>query len=527
MASPATDWFLTAEQRGNPASRIDTGRGETAWTTGNAAEVHVDGVAYFDALRQRLASARPGDRILVAGLEADADLDLGAGVRLAPLLVELLRRGVSVQGLVWRSHPNYTARRNLDFARVVNLAGGDVRLDNRIRRLGSLHQKMVVLLRADPGAAGGDDVAFVGGIDLSHGNHDSPAHHGDPRRADLSARNYGERPPWHDVQVELHGPVVQDIAYTFAERWNDPSRPDRRVPWRQLVQRLIRQHASGNDLALARPAPGGGRAAGPFAAQVLRTYPDRRRAFPFAPHGEFSIARSYLRAFSRARRLVYLEDQYLWSQAATAALVEALRREPELRVVIVIPRHPDPAGWISGPASAIGRRHVMRSLLGAGGPRVAVYDLVNDDGIPIYVHSKICIVDDEWLAIGSDNLNERSWSHDSEISCAIVEPDARPDTPTLAARTRVRLAAEHLGVDPGDADPLLEPVTWFAAFSASAAASQAWAHNGRVGPRPPGRVRVHAPDRVGHVPNVVLQVAHHLVLDPDGRPTALRRADRY
>src|SRR4051794_8386606 len=184
MASPATDWFLTAEQRGNPASRIDAGRGAISWTTGNGVEVHVDGVAYFDALRHRLVSARSGDRILVAGLEADADLDLGAGVRLAPLLVELLRRGVSVQGLVWRSHPNYTARRNLDFARVVNLAGGDVRLDNRIRRLGSLHQKMAVLLRAERTERRGD-VAFVGGIDLSHGNHDGPDHNGDPRRADL------------------------------------------------------------------------------------------------------------------------------------------------------------------------------------------------------------------------------------------------------------------------------------------------------------------------------------------------------
>jgi hypothetical protein len=38
---------------------------------------------------------------------------------------------------------------------------------------------------------------------------------------------------------------------------------------------------------------------------------------------------------------------------------------------------------------------------------------------------------------------------------------------------------------------------------------------------------VHAPDGVGHLPNVILQVAHHLVLDPDGRPAALRRADRY
>jgi phosphatidylserine/phosphatidylglycerophosphate/cardiolipin synthase-like enzyme len=521
MGADATDWFLPAAQRGNASTRIDTGRAPQAWTTGNHAEVLIDGAAYLRCLRETLATARPGDRILLAGLEVDADLDLGDGVRLGGLLAQLLSRGVAVNGLVWRSHPNYTAGRNLEFARIVNAAGGDVRLDNRIRRLGSIHQKVVVLRRARPGP---DDVAFVGGIDLSHGNHDDSHHHGDPQRADLSAANYGDRPPWHDLQVELRGPVVQDVAYTFAERWNDPTPLDRRVPWRHLVQRLVHQRAVRSVLEVARPAPDQP-AAGPYAMQIVRTYPVRRRPFPFAPQGERSIARAYLHAFSQARRLVYLEDQYLWSYAATCALVDALWREPDLRVVIVIPRFPDPAGWMSGPASAIGRRNVMRALVAAGGPRVAVYDLVNESDTPIYVHSKVCIVDDEWLAIGSDNLNRRSWSHDSEISCTIVEPDAPADTATLAATTRIRLAAEHLELD--DPHTVLDPITWFESFSGAAAASQAWTHSGRIGPRPPGRVRVHAPDDIGHIPHFVLRAAHNLVLDPDGRPGALRRADRH
>ncbi len=521
MDPDGTEWFLAAEQRGNPATTIDAGREPRAWTTGNHAQVLIDGAAYLTCLRQTLETARGGDRVLLAGLEMDADLDLGAGFRLGGLLAALLARGVDVRGLVWRSHPNYTAGRNLEFARLVNAAGGDVRLDNRIRHLGSLHQKIVVLLRADPAA---DDVAFVGGIDLSHGNHDGPEHHGDPQRANLSAANYGSRPPWHDLQVELRGPVVQDVAFTFAERWNDPTPLDRRVPWRQLVQRLVHQRAARTELAIERPTSDA-TDAGPYAMQILRTYPARRRPFPFAPSGERSIARGYLHALSRARRLVYLEDQYLWSSAAAGALVDALWREPELRVVIVIPRFPDPAGWISGPASAIGRRNVMRALVAAGGPRVAVYDLVNEDDVPIYVHSKVCIVDDTWIAIGSDNLNRRSWSHDSEISCSIVEPRAPAQRPGLAADTRIRLAAEHLGLDePRD---VLDPAAWFAAFSASAAAAQAWEHSGRTQPRPPGRVRVHAPDGVGRLPHPFLRIAHNLVLDPDGRPGALRRGDRY
>src|SRR4029079_1870397 len=103
-----------------------------------------------------------------------------------------------------------------------------------------------------------------------------------------------------------------------------------------------------------------------------------------------------------------------------------------------------------------GREMVQRTLYAAGGDRVLVLDLENATVTPVYVHSKVCIVDDVWLAVGSDNLNRRSWTHDSEISCAIVDstPDPRaPEDPggrgdgarRLAPDTRLRLARE----DPG------------------------------------------------------------------------------
>ena len=51
--------------------------------------------------------------------------------------------------------------------------------------------------------------------------------------------------------------------------------------------------------------------------------------------------------------------------------------------------------------------------------RVAVFDLENAQGIPIYVHAKVCVIDDVWMMVGSDNLNRRSWTNDSELSCAV------------------------------------------------------------------------------------------------------------
>ena len=80
------------------------------------------------------------------------------------------------------------------------------------------------------------------------------------------------------------------------------------------------------------PAPRGS-----HAVQVLRTYPARRKPYPFAPEGERSIARAYVKAFANARTLIYLEDQYLWSLDATRALCDALAAEP---AVALRDRHP-------------------------------------------------------------------------------------------------------------------------------------------------------------------------------------------
>jgi phosphatidylserine/phosphatidylglycerophosphate/cardiolipin synthase-like enzyme len=66
---------------------------------------------------------------------------------------------------------------------------------------------------------------------------------------------------------------------------------------------------------------------------------------------------------------------------------------------------------------------------------------VGPDGVrPVYVHAKIGIVDDEWLTVGSANLNEHSLFNDTEMNVVAQEP-------ALARAVRLRLWAEHLGCD--------------------------------------------------------------------------------
>jgi phosphatidylserine/phosphatidylglycerophosphate/cardiolipin synthase-like enzyme len=413
---------------------------------------------------------------------------------------------------------------------LVNRAGGQLVADQRVRRFGSHHQKLLVVHTPN---RTGRCLAFVGGIDLSRGRHDTPEHLGDrdPVRID---RRYGPHPPWHDLQLELQGPAVLDVDLTFRERWEDRTPPDHRNPLRAMWRRLSREPRRLELLQRRLPPP----TVGSHAVQVLRTYPARRRASPFAPDGERSIARAYLKALARARALVYIEDQYLWGRLVAQALATALRAAPELRMIIVVPRHPDRDGRISGRAARAAQWRAIEHLRRAGGPRVAVYDLENEQGTPIYIHAKAVVIDDVWAMVGSANLNRRSWTHDSEVACAVVDQrlDLRePADPAglgdrarvFARQLRLRLWREHLGRDQHDDTDLLDPVRGFQVWQATAARLQAWYQGGRIGPRPPGRILPHQVPLAPALKARWVPPLYRVAIDPDGRPRSLRHGGTF
>src|SRR5438046_1097689 len=83
------------------------------------------------------------------------------------------------------------------------------------------------------------------------------------------------------------------------------------------------------------------------------------------------------------------------------------------------------------------------AIRGVAPDRVLVVDLENAEATPIYVHAKVCVVDDVWFTCGSDNFNLRSWTSDSEITCAVVDEtlDGRePADPTGRGDGARRLA---------------------------------------------------------------------------------------
>ena len=522
-----SEWLLSRAERGNPATVLDDRHGgDQAWSTGNSVRPLIHGSTYFPRLFEAVEAARPGDLLLFTDWQGDADERLTGepGSEVVEVFGRADERGVDVRGLVWRSHTDLTgffAAENRHFGEQLQRRGAEVLLDMRVRTGGSHHQKFVVIrYRDDPSR----DVAFVGGMDLAHNRRDDADHGGDPQPQALT-KEYGEHPPWHDVQVEIRGPAVYDVETVFRERWEDPT-PLSRSPFRKLADLLRHHDTSPDGLPDQTPPPP---EAGRHTVQLLRTYPNLRhgRDYPFARGGERSVARGYSKAVARAERIVYVEDQYFWGHDVAEPFEATLREHPELRVIVVIPLVPDIAGLNRVP-QYLGRERAIARLGETAPGRVAAYGIENHAGTPVYVHAKVCVIDDVWASTGSDNFNRRSWTHDSELSAVVLDEDYARDL-------RLTLAAEHLDRLPDVEDrglhevmaDCVDPAAMFEAYAESAARLEAWHKGGREGDRPPGRLRPIPLPPLSRLTRMWAKVPLDVLHDPDGRPGPLRDSSEY
>ena len=272
---------------------------------------------------------------------------------------------------------------------------------------------------------------------------------------------------------------------------------------------------------------------------MLRTYPAIRPKTPYAPHGERSVARGYRKAFRRARRLMYLEDQYMWSPHIARLLADALRSNPELHLIVVVPRHPDVDGRFALPPNEVGRLEAIQVVPKVAPDRVHVFDLENPRDTPIYVHAKVCVIDDVWACAAAPTSTAAPGA--TTASCrarcwTTTRDDREPARPRRARRRRPPLRPRPAA----DADaraPRPRPTATtricstpddaVRAVTAAADALDAWHAGGRVGPRPPGRLRAHRPRSCGSWTRVWAVPAYRLVYDPDGRSVRDRLRSRW
>jgi len=195
-------------------------------------------------------------------------------------------------------------------------------------------------------------------------------------------------------------------------------------------------------------------------------------------------------AVQRAERLIYVEDQYMWSRRVAKLFVDARPRTTAASgcgcTAVFRP------GGRPGRASTLRRTHLAIDASGApdrGGACVSTSKTMR-------AHRCTCFQGlcsrRVWACVGSDNFNRRSWTHDSELSCAVVDSEGE-----FARDLRLRLLREHLdrAADGSEDGGLVDPAAAVGEIVAAAGALDAWHESGRKGARPPGRLRVHKAER--------------------------------
>jgi phosphatidylserine/phosphatidylglycerophosphate/cardiolipin synthase-like enzyme len=393
--------------------------GEPPPRPGNALDILVDGAEALPVIAEELRGAR--SHVHLTGWHFTPDFALtrdGEPLVLRNLLAELAER-IDVRVLVWAGAPLPLFRPSRGDVRkmreqLVEHTRIVCALDAKERPMHCHHEKTIVI---------DDRVAFVGGIDLTSESGDRYDTNRHPSRANVG---------WHDACARIEGPAVVDVADNFRMRWHE---------------------VTAETLARARPSA----AAGDLEVQIVRTIPER--VYKAAPTGEFSILESYIRALQAAERFIYVENQFLWSPEIEAVLVDKLSNppRPDFRLVLLLPSKPN--------SGADDTRGMLGKLIevDADAGRLLACTLYAPSGNladPIYIHAKIAIIDDNWLTLGSANLNEHSLFNDTEMNVVCHDPG-------LAQQTRLRLWAEHRELpleqvpnDPVEAiDQLWEPIS--------------------------------------------------------------------
>ncbi|MCA0939136.1 phospholipase D-like domain-containing protein [Salipiger pacificus] len=291
----------------------------------------------------------------------------------------------------------------------------------------TIHQKFAV---ADGKAC------VIGGLDINERRFDTPEH---DRPADET---------WHDVSMQVDDTdFAAALRGHFDDCWNTALDYDTPCVTGEAERRVTGERLkTPEDLRLVRtfsaPCPGAAR---------LSPRPS------IIEH-----EKAVLGMIGEAQRHIYIETQFLRHRPVAEALAKAAERNPGLQLVLLMPSFPDRVlyegndGWDTRHGHAL-QTEAVTLVQRAFGDRAAIVspgqqqdspeeipDLLGSG--PIYVHSKVMLVDDRVGLVGSANLNGRSLRWDTEASVLFRKPDAVHDLQRRLAKAWLR---DHLnGHDP-------------------------------------------------------------------------------
>lgn len=397
--------------------------GPALWTSAVAHRFSVlmENEAYFDALSSAIHKAqrsivllgwqfdprthldpetRPGDKSAEIGrqlrmlVKKKPDLDVRLLIWKSPLLI------AASQGFYPHKAQRWFRKRMVEF-----------RLDSP-GPIGACHHQKVVVID--------DKVAFCGGGDISTDRWDSDEHlDGDPRRALPSGLICKAR---HEVMSVMDGPAARALGDLARERWF-------KATWERTIPDEVEDDPWPDGVPVQMTdVPVG----------IARTEPKWS--------GRQEVRESealHLESIRRAKRLIYIENQYFTSPVIAAALAERLA-EVDGPQVIVISTAKSPS-WFDSMTMDTARAEVLHRLEQADKyNRFFAFAPLTADGDRIIVHAKVTIIDDRLLRIGSTNLNNRSMGLDTECDIAAEPVDAAGRAFITAHRHRT--IAHWLGV---------------------------------------------------------------------------------
>lgn len=198
-------------------------------------------------------------------------------------------------------------------------------------------------------------VAFVGGAGV----------------ADWWLEDEGSHPRWRDMMARVEGPVVPDIQGVAAENWLECC----------------------GEIMTAHETYKGHRQSDGVSAFVLKSSPaDRATASRV-------LFQTLIEASTRTVRIS--TPYFLPDKAFRRALVRTARRGVDIQVVV--PGKRTDQRWVR-----LASRRMFGQLLRAG-VRIHEYE-------PGMTHVKMLVVDGLWSAIGTTNLDNRSFEHNDEIN---------------------------------------------------------------------------------------------------------------
>lgn len=412
-----------ASTKARAVSLFEPGRNCMAVVQAKRAALLVDAADYFRAFRDACMRARESIVILCWDFNSGTRLDYHECADPPPLLGDFLnylakrRRGLRIHVLNWDYPMVFSANREL---RPIYGVGWQphrrvrVRYDNTHPPGGSQHQKIVVI---------DDAVAFCGGLDLTLRRWDSPAHKAQDERRVCDGNPY---PPFHDVMTLVDGEAAAALGEVARARWLN------------ATGRRIRQATAGADPWPQTLTP----QMTEVVAAIARTFPDMQ------PNVEVrEVEALYLDMIAAARDVIFLENQYFTSDRVGEALAKRLAEDdpPEIVVITRLLSH----GWLEQHTMEVLRTRMVRRLRDADtkgcfeiyAPHVAGLK----EGTCVDVHSKVAVIDDRWLRVGSANISNRSMGLDTECDVA-YEAGGNGAHRAAIAGFRDQLISEHLGV---------------------------------------------------------------------------------